>query len=77
VGLVLAMDDGAACASLYNAAVDPGWQRRGLGGALLAHAVRALLRRGCCSVTLAADAGRVGWYCRLGFLPDEAALMVL
>jgi ribosomal protein S18 acetylase RimI-like enzyme len=76
VGLVLAAGDGHVAASLYNAAVSPAWQRRGLGGALLARAVRALLRRGCTSVTLAADRGRVAWYCAQGFLPDEDSVMV-
>jgi predicted N-acetyltransferase YhbS len=45
-------------------AVDPGRQRRGIGSALMQHALAAAIRRGHCAVLLVGD---VGYYGRFGF----------
>jgi ribosomal protein S18 acetylase RimI-like enzyme len=55
-------------------AVDPAFQRRGLGRALMAEAERLLRTAGCPKINLQVRAGNeaaVAFYRELGFAPDE------
>jgi ribosomal protein S18 acetylase RimI-like enzyme len=59
-------------------AVSPGFQRRGYGRQLVAHAEAALLQRGCPKVNLqirAANERAAAFYARLGFARDEVLSM--
>ena len=63
---------------LYSVAVLPGYRRRGVGTALVRHAVDALRVRGCSKVNLqvrATNAAVVGFYESLGFAVEERVSM--
>lgn len=55
-------------------AVSPEWQRRGIGSALMRHALRAATRRGHRAVLLVGDAA---YYGRFGFSTDRTAALWL
>ena len=63
---------GPACAALLLGplAVDPAHRRRGIGAALMRHAMRAAARRGHRVVLLAGDAA---YYGRFGFSAEQTA----
>ena len=67
---------GPACPALLLGplAVDPGYQRRGIGAALVRHAMRAAARRGHRAVLLAGDAV---YYGRLGFSAERTGALWL
>ena len=62
--------DGAPWALVENVVVDPQWRRRGVGRALLRHAVRVADDAGCYKLQLTSSNHRDGahrFYERLGF----------
>jgi GNAT superfamily N-acetyltransferase len=76
---VVALAPGASPdeADLDKLFVDPAWLRRGIGGALLSHAVAEAHRRGARRLTILADPNAAGFYekhavRRLGDAPSGA-----
>lgn len=67
---------GPACAALLLGplAVDPACRKRGIGSALMSHALRAASRRGHRAVLLVGDAG---YYGRFGFSADKTGRLWL
>ena len=65
-----ATSDHAFNACLWDIIVDPEYQGKGLGKAIVSHSIRALLARDVANVTLFADADVVEFYERLGFGTD-------
>ena len=74
VGLARATGDHAFNATIWDVLVDPDFQGRGLGKALVEQLVRALLQRDIRNITLFADASVVKFYTRLGFEIDPAGV---
>ena len=77
VGTVMAGYDGHR-GWLYAVAVSPPYRRRGIGTALVRHAVAALRATGCSKVNLqvrAANHAVVGFYASLGFAVEERVSM--
>ncbi|WP_456267881.1 GNAT family acetyltransferase [Kushneria sp. AK178] len=63
---------------LYYLAVDPAWQRRGHGRALVEHAEQLLIARGCPKIMLMVRRGQPeleAYYRALGFEENEAVTM--
>jgi len=63
---------------LYSVAVHPGWQKRGIGGALVRHAEAALIALGCLKINLQITAGNeavVAFYERLGYVVEPRVSM--
>jgi ribosomal-protein-alanine N-acetyltransferase len=70
-GVLMIADDG----HVATVAVDPAWQGRGVGGALLAELVRGALELGANQLTLevrASNAAAQALYRRFGFVPAGA-----
>ena len=65
-----ATSDHAFNACLWDIIVDPEYQGKGLGKAIVSHSIRALLARDVANVTLFADKDVVEFYERLGFVTD-------
>ena len=64
---------GAAWAAVENVVVDPEWRSRGVGRALMRHAVGVAEAAGCHKVQLASSVERTGahrFYERTGFSPE-------
>ena len=77
VGTVLAGYDGHR-GWLYSVAVHPSHRHRGLGRALVSHAERALVDRGCVKINLqiiAGNASVTAFYETLGFAVEERVSM--
>jgi ribosomal protein S18 acetylase RimI-like enzyme len=63
---------------VYSVAVDPQYQRRGIGGALVQRLEAALVERGCLKVNLqvrASNAGVIAFYAKLGYSVEERVSM--
>jgi ribosomal protein S18 acetylase RimI-like enzyme len=63
---------------VYSVAVDPRYQRRGIGAALIRAIEAALVERGCLKVNLqvrASNAGVVAFYEKLGYAAEERVSM--
>ena len=79
VGTVLASWDGRRSV-VYRMAVDPGWQRRGVGTRLMAEAERRLEALGARSVALLTwrdDEQAVGFYEALGYGIGEGVAFMM
>jgi len=79
VGTVLASWDGRR-SIVYRMAVDPGWQRRGIGTRLMAEVERRLKTLGARSVALLAwqeDQRAVGFYEALGYQIGEGVAFMM
>lgn len=74
VGFARATGDGALSATIWDVAVNPAWQRIGLGRALMERLTAALVADGITTITLYAEPGVVGLYERLGFVRDPEGL---
>jgi hypothetical protein len=76
VGSVMIHDHGKAAIEVTDLAVDPAHRKQGLGGVLMASAVRAGLQLRKSTVTLASQdkgTGRLtAWYKKMGFAPTGA-----
>lgn len=75
VGYVKAVYDGSR-ALLHLLSVNPGYQRRGVGRALVEAVELELRRRGAPSLSVLVTQGSVGWWERLGFRPTPAFLLL-
>jgi ribosomal protein S18 acetylase RimI-like enzyme len=63
---------------VYSVAVDPCYQRRGIGASLVRAVESALVERGCLKVNLqvrASNAGVVAFYEKLGYAVEERVSM--
>lgn len=67
IGLARATSDGVFNATLWDVVIDPGYQGRGLGKALVQICIQVLLQLDICNITLFADASTVPFYQSLGF----------
>ena len=70
LGFARATSDGLT-ATIWDVAVNPSWQRVGLGRGLVERLVGALCADGIPLITLYAEPGVVGLYEKLGFLRDS------
>jgi aralkylamine N-acetyltransferase len=74
IGFGRATSDHAFNATLWDVAIHPDYQRRGLGKALMEEIVRELRRLDISNISLFADAHVVEFYCQLGFVPDPEGI---
>ena len=78
VGFVQVCWDGGAHAFLLDTAVDPRWQRRGVGGELVRAAVEDTRAAGCECLHVDFEAHLTGFYLTgCGFQPTAAGLLRL
>ncbi|KAI3438726.1 hypothetical protein D9Q98_001146 [Chlorella vulgaris] len=74
IGLARCTSDGAFNATLWDILVDPEFQGRGLGKALVEGVTRTLLRREITNITLFADGAVVDFYTQLGYAADPEGI---
>eukprot|EP00891_Asterochloris_glomerata_P007155 jgi/Astpho2/7155/Aster-01479 len=74
LGFARATSDGALSATIWDVAVDPGWQRGGLGRAAVERLTASLVEEGIQTITLYAEPGVVGLYKKLGFAADPEGI---
>jgi ribosomal protein S18 acetylase RimI-like enzyme len=77
VGTVIGTYDGR-CGWAHHVAVDPQWQRAGVGAALMGELEKRLRARGCATLNLTVrrtNAQVQGFYERLGFEPRDVICM--
>ncbi|WCJ27869.1 Serotonin N-acetyltransferase 1 chloroplastic [Euphorbia peplus] len=74
IGMARATSDHAFNATIWDVLVDPAYQGRGLGKALIEKVIRALLQRDIGNITLFADSKVVEFYQNLGFEPDPEGI---
>ncbi|XP_065854579.1 histone acetyltransferase TAP1 isoform X1 [Euphorbia lathyris] len=74
IGMARATSDHAFNATIWDVLVDPAYQGRGLGKALIEKVIRALLQRDIGNITLFADSKVVEFYQNLGFQPDPEGI---
>jgi N-acetylglutamate synthase-like GNAT family acetyltransferase len=70
LGFARATSDGALSATIWDVAVNPAWQRGGLGRGLVERLTEDLVQHGVSTITLYAEPGVVGLYEKLGFVKD-------
>ncbi|KAK9812849.1 hypothetical protein WJX72_004691 [[Myrmecia] bisecta] len=70
LGFARATSDGALSATIWDVAVNPSWQRVGLGRAVIERLTARLVTDGISTVTLYAEPNVVGLYEKLGFVRD-------
>ncbi|MQM08537.1 hypothetical protein Taro_041397 [Colocasia esculenta] len=74
IGMARATSDHAFNATIWDVLVDPSYQGRGLGKALVEQMIRALLQRDIGNITLFADDKVVDFYRNLGFEADPEGI---
>ncbi|XP_077239281.1 nuclear shuttle interacting isoform X2 [Tasmannia lanceolata] len=74
IGMARATSDHAFNATIWDVLVDPSYQGRGLGKALVEQLIRALLQRDIGNITLFADNQVVDFYRNLGFEADPEGI---
>jgi aralkylamine N-acetyltransferase len=74
IGLARCTSDGAFNATIWDVVIDPEFQKRGLGKALVEQMVRTLLKREITNITLFADGKAVAFYNQLGFEADPEGI---
>ncbi|KAK9795520.1 hypothetical protein WJX73_005810 [Symbiochloris irregularis] len=77
LGFARATSDKAVSATIWDVAVNPLWQRGGLGRGLVERLVAALVEDGVNAVTLYAEPNVVRMYEKLGFLQDPSKVQGL
>lgn len=71
IGTAFAVINGRGAATIWNVCVDPAWQHRGLGMALVRRLVHILqVEEGVHQVALCSGPETVPFYSKLGFLPN-------
>lgn len=73
IGFARATSDQVSNATLWDVMVHPNYQGQGLGKALVRYLIQQLASADIQQITLFADPPVVGFYRKLGFLPDLAA----
>lgn len=74
IGFARATSDGALSATIWDVAVNPAWQRGGLGRGLVERLTASLVAEGISTITLYAEPGVVGLYEKLGFVKDPQGI---
>jgi ribosomal protein S18 acetylase RimI-like enzyme len=74
IGFARATSDHAFNATLWDVAIHPDYQGKGLGKALMEKVIRDLRAQDISNITLFADRGVVDFYERLGFTPDPEGI---
>lgn len=74
VGFARATSDHAFNATIWDVVVDPKFQNRGLGKALMKYAIAQLRNADISNITLFADPQVVKFYQRLGFILDPEGI---
>mmetsp|Transcript_24413 Transcript_24413/g.53326 ORF Transcript_24413/g.53326 Transcript_24413/m.53326 type:complete len:257 (+) Transcript_24413:48-818(+) len=74
VGFARATSDGVLSATIWDVAVNPAWQRNGLGRAMIERLTRKLVEGGIPTITLYAEPNVVGLYEKLGFVKDPEGI---
>jgi GNAT superfamily N-acetyltransferase len=74
VGTARVITDGAYYATIWDVIVDPEYQGRGIGRALMQRAVEPFLGRGFSFIALFAAEGKESFYEDLGFRPRARAM---
>ena len=74
VGAGRAVADGIDCSYICDVAVHPGYQRRGLGKAIIGRLRDASANHR--KIILYANPGKEGFYRKLGFLPMKTAMAI-
>ena len=70
LGFARTTSDGALSATIWDVAVNPAWQRGGIGRGLVERLTSNLVENGISTITLYAEPGVVGLYEKLGFVRD-------
>lgn len=74
IGTARVITDGAYYATIWDVIVDPEYQGRGIGRALMQRAVDPFLGRGFSFIALFAAEGKESFYEDLGFRPRARAM---
>ncbi|WP_036479271.1 GNAT family N-acetyltransferase [Myxosarcina sp. GI1] len=74
IGFARATSDGAFNATIWDVVVDPGFQNRGLGKAMMKFTIDRLRKADISNITLFADPHVVDFYRRLGFILDPEGI---
>ncbi|KAK9861453.1 hypothetical protein WJX84_010103 [Apatococcus fuscideae] len=74
LGFARAITDGALSATIWDVAINPAWQRVGLGRALMERLLGGLINAGIPAITLYADPKVVSLYEKLGFARDPKGI---
>lgn len=74
LGFARATSDRALSATIWDVAVNPSWQRVGLGRAMVERLTASLVEDGISTVTLYAEPNVVGMYQKLGFVVDPVGV---
>lgn len=74
VGFARATSDGVLSATIWDVAVNPAWQRIGLGRALMERLTARLVEDGIPTITLYAEPAVISMYERLGFIKDPEGI---
>lgn len=74
VAFARATSDGVLSATIWDVSVNPGWQRIGLGRALMERLVRRLVDDDIYTITLYAEPSVVKMYEKLGFVKDPEGI---
>ena len=74
IGFARATSDHAFNATIWDVVVDPKYQGRGLGKALMKYAISQLRSADISNITLFADPQVVKFYQRLGFMLDPEGI---
>ncbi|MBO1347813.1 MAG: GNAT family N-acetyltransferase [Hormoscilla sp. GUM202] len=74
IGFARATSDHAFNATLWDVAVHPAFQGKGLGKALMKQIVKKLRSEDISNITLFADSHVVDFYRNLGFIPDPEGI---
>ncbi|MCS6958897.1 MAG: GNAT family N-acetyltransferase [Pseudanabaenaceae cyanobacterium SKYGB_i_bin29] len=74
IGFARATSDHAFNATIWDVAIHPEFQNRGLGRALMLELINELRRADISNISLFADAHVVEFYKRLGFCPDPEGI---
>lgn len=74
IGLARCTSDGAFNATVWDVVIDPEFQGRGLGKALVECMVRTLLKRDITNITLFADGKAIEFYKQMGFEADPEGI---
>lgn len=74
IGFARATSDGAFNATIWDVVVDPKFQNRGLGKAMMKFAIDKLRKADISNITLFADPHVVDFYRRLGFILDPEGI---
>ena len=74
IGFARATSDHAFNATIWDVVVDPRFQNRGLGKAMMQYTIKKLRSADISNITLFADPQVVNFYHRLGFLVDPEGI---